>query len=416
MSADQFFYLLFSTYTGREVFGQLTYYYSDICMYTLIFGLTMFIMPEFTMNGCMFYRDVLLLICIVIVHTVYVETQNQNVVIASFIMYLVYLICDWKNTSLTHLGMKILMKIKDDDSFEGEFPMKMERRKLNISAAEYETIGEIIERDQKRFDRDLKNHRIVVTLREWQIHQSGLHHIPNRTAEDVKRSIEVKMRLAEAVYKLIFYLRDYIEEGKISRHTIYNQKIEWELRLKMSEQTNRRFPEDMVNSGLQDGKIDEVSEEQQEDDRVSIGSRRQSVMGESVYEGGDNNEMSAKGFDGEDEDGSKSEKSSHSSRTPSKANLHTKNAGPKGFGSELKKAEKEQQAGGKKRSILTWPDKWIDRIVYIIFYPFFLLYWFVMPNIMYKPAIIKVQETLSLGADRNPLFFHVLHHLRLLSH
>lgn len=70
-----------------------------------------------------------------------------------------------------------------------------------------------------------------------------------------------------------------------------------------------------------------------------------------------------------------------------KVNLHTKNAGVKGFAAELSKANK---SGAVKRSILTWPDKCIDRAVYVIFYPFLVLYWLLLPNIMYKPAIIKV--------------------------
>ncbi len=88
----------------------------------------------------------------------------------------------------------------------------------------------------------------------------------------------------------------------------------------------------------------------------------------------------------DEEDGSRSEKS-YNSMSVNKVNLHTKNAGVKGFGAELSKANK---SGALKKSILTWPDKCIDRAVYVIFYPFLLLYWLLLPNIMHKPAIIKV--------------------------
>ena len=44
----------------------------------------------------------------------------------------------------------------------------------------------------------------------------------------------------------------------------------------------------------------------------------------------------------------------------------------------------------KKLSILTWPDTLLSQIIYVVLYPFHLLYWIIMPNIYHKPEIIKV--------------------------
>lgn len=65
-----------------------------------------------------------------------------------------------------------------------------------------------------------------------------------------------------------------------------------------------------------------------------------------------------------------------------KRNLHTSND---------TKAFKPKGASSKiKQSILDWPNTIMGRIVYVIFYPFYLLYWLTMPNILKNPEIIKV--------------------------
>ncbi len=56
--------------------------------------------------------------------------------------------------------------------------------------------------------------------------------------------------------------------------------------------------------------------------------------------------------------------------------------------------EKMRDKGGKnkKESILTWPQGLFNQIVYVVLYPFHLVYWLVMPNIYDKPEIIKVDR------------------------
>ena len=279
MSADQFFYMLFSTYTRREIFGQITFYYCDVCLYSLIFGLTLFIVPDFSVNGCMFHRDLLLLMAILTVHTVYLLTHDVNVVIGTFGLYVVYLVCDWKNNALTHLGMKMLMKIKDDDSFEGDVPLKMLRKSLDLNVAMYEQMDEILEKYEERFEKNLKLHRIVITLKKWKDYRDG--NSPDKSEADIRRSIELNMAFATAVYKHIFFLRDYIEQGKISRATTYQQKVDWLVRFTMQGQKLKtQFPDGMAVDIEEE--IQELPEEDEEDDNKSNKSdlsRRQSIAG-----------------------------------------------------------------------------------------------------------------------------------------
>ena len=279
MSADQFFYMLFSTYTRREIFGQITFYYCDICMYSLIFGLTLFIVPDFSVNGCMFHRDLLLVVAIVTVHTLYLLTHNVNVIIGSFGLYVVYLVCDWKNNALTHIGMKVLMKIKDDDSFEGDVPLKIPRKGLDMTSLMYEQMDDIIDKYEEKFEKNLKMHRIVITIKKWKDYRDGNN--PDKTEEDIRRSIELNMAFATAVYKHIFFLRDYIEQGKISRATTYQQKVDWLVRFTMQGQKLKtQFPDGMAVDIEEE--IQELPEEDEEDDNKSNKSdlsRRQSIAG-----------------------------------------------------------------------------------------------------------------------------------------
>lgn len=279
MSADQFFYMLFSTYTRREIFGQITFYYCDVCMYSLIFGLTMFIVPDFSVNGCMFHRDLLLVMAIISVHTIYLLTHDVNVIIGGFGLYVLYLVCDWKNNALTHIGMKILMKIKDDDSFEGDAPLKIPRKGLEMSAQMYEQMDDILEKYEEKFEKNLKLHRIVITLKKWKDYRDGNY--PDKSEADIKRSIELNMAFASAVYKHIFFLRDYIEQGKAARAIIYQQKVDWLVRFTMQGQKLKaQFPKDMSEGGIDD-EIQELPEEEEEDNKSNKSdlSRRQSIVG-----------------------------------------------------------------------------------------------------------------------------------------
>lgn len=214
MSADQYFYVVFSTFTNREVFGLLTYYYSEVLLYSAIYGSSMLAITSFSVNNCMMYRDAFLVVAAMIVHMVYVYTQDQNVLFGCFGMYILYLIMDWKNDSLTHLGMKILGKIKDDDSFEGDYPLQMKRRNPTISPESYEEFDLIIEENKERYSRNLNHHEIFTKLwvhkdiRENRIDQEDISQTLNPEEVEVfKKRVYLRMKFAEAVYKHIFYLR-----------------------------------------------------------------------------------------------------------------------------------------------------------------------------------------------------------------
>jgi hypothetical protein len=268
MNADQFFYLLFCTITKREVFGTITYYYCDVLMYSLLFGLTMFAMPRFTMNSCMLYRDMLFVIIAIAVHCLYIISGNQMILFGNFGLYLAYLIADWKNDSLTHIGMKLCGKIKDDDSFEGDFPLELSRDRVNILDSQYEIIPDTIRRKQARWNRNLKNHEIMVSIwldKLMKENNEAEPRGPEFTLEDFHRKRNIRMRWARAVYSIIFYLKYRIEQEKVSRDQKYQ-----------SDHTIlRNMPMAPANAGNEDpDRIDEVSNEQDENDKLSEHARK----------------------------------------------------------------------------------------------------------------------------------------------
>ena len=87
------------------------------------------------------------------------------ILLGNLALYAIYVAADWKNDTITHIGMKLCGKIKDDDSFEGDFPMNMLRTAPNIrDEYEYKQVPKIIRKHARRFNRDIKNHRILMTL------------------------------------------------------------------------------------------------------------------------------------------------------------------------------------------------------------------------------------------------------------
>lgn len=223
MNADQFFFLVFCTLTKREVFGLITFYYTDVLLYTVLFGLTMFFVSKHSINNCMLYRDTLLAIVALLIHISYVLTLNQLILIGNLGLYVIYLVADWKNDTITHIGMKVCGKIKDDDSFEGDFPMNMPRTMPNIKD-EYQNIPRILEKHKERYERDLKHHRIFITLH---LHKRRMENNKENWFDDDElfRKVEVNMRFATAVYKHIFFLKECIETGKNTRENLYHEAI-----------------------------------------------------------------------------------------------------------------------------------------------------------------------------------------------
>ena len=85
----------------------------------------------------------------------------------------------------------------------------------------------------------------------------------------------------------------------------------------------------------------------------------------------------------EDEDDSKSIHSafSISSKRDAKNNIDPK--------IKIEKTISDKNKGEIK-SILSWPKGCFNQVVYVILYPFHLIYWVIMPNIYQKAEIIKV--------------------------
>lgn len=263
MSADQFFYVIFSTFTNREVFGLLTYYYSEVLLYSAIFGASMLATSSFTINNCMMYRDACLVIVAMLVHMVYVFTQDQTVVWGSFGLYIVYLVMDWKNDALTHIGMKLFGKIKDDDSFEGDYPLNMKRKRIEIPSEQYEEIDIIIEENQERFDRNLNYHEIYTKLAiAKEIKDNRIGEMEDQsplTAEELEvfdKRVFLRMKFAEAIYKHIFYLRYLIQKGLEARQLAYERNSDFpglhgagfQMHINANDFDNDRFEEQSAKS------------------------------------------------------------------------------------------------------------------------------------------------------------------------
>lgn len=112
----------------------------------------------------------------------------------------------------------------------------------------------------------------------------------------------------------------------------------------------------------------------------------------------------------EDEEDSKSVHSNKSGFSSNSKNLHSGEKDMKGYFKD-----KDGKVKPKKESILTWPTGKFNRAVYIILYPFHLLYWLIMPNLMHQPEIIKVCLP-NLGPHRYFVFLPFLHWLCLCAH
>lgn len=311
MSADQFFYVVFSTFTNREIIGLLTYYYSDVLMYSLIFGVTLLATGTFSMNNCMMYRDAFLVFAAVVIHIIYVFTKDANIIFGSFGLYLVYVIMDWKNDALTHIGLKMLGKIKDDDSFEGDYPLTtLKRKRIEMTSIQYDQIEEIISLNQERFERNLRNHEIYMRvalekqirternrfeedqpeeemssidsddegeilekkkaykkMMDQDLAKARLEPLGTLEQQMLEKRIAIRMRFAVAVYKHIFFLRHMIEEGQVSRYVKYNDMMIFINQMQGS--TQARFPQSMKKGNIDEGEKFENPSDDEDDDNKS---------------------------------------------------------------------------------------------------------------------------------------------------
>jgi len=265
MNADQFFYLIFNNVTDREAFGLLTYYYNDVLMYSLLFGMTMFKISEFTMNSCMLYRDGVLIMMALVIHVLYIITKNKDLTFASIGLYVLYLVLDWKNDTFTHMGMKLLGRIKDDDSFEGEIPMKMERTPKKITFY-YSNLETIIDEKRDKYYTYLKFHRVLVDrhIMLMLANHPDLKNLPDEDKEDRRRSLtELYMKFGRAVYKCLFLLRFDIKSSMVEREKFFNNMITF----KESNMANRNeLGFEPEKAGRQDININEEIEELPEEE------------------------------------------------------------------------------------------------------------------------------------------------------
>ena len=105
-----------------------------------------------------------------------------------------------------------------------------------------------------------------------------------------------------------------------------------------------------------------------------------------------------------DDDDKLSDRSGNSSISKKSKDLHKGNFRSISLASD----QKTIKPSNTKKGILTWPRGYMERLMYVIFYPFYLLYWLVMPNIMHNPEIIKVRLLLHqvlIGILFSFLFF-----------
>lgn len=275
MNADQFFFLMFSTFTKREIFGQLTFYYCEVIMYSLQFGMTMFFMHKFTINSCMFYRNSLLAMLGLVCHLFYMLTKMKNILIANFCLYIIYLSMDAWNDKLTHIGMKLCGKIKDDDSFEGDFPMRFPRKKLEMKPSQWAEIDSIIEKHEAMYLANLRPTNTIIRIKLEK--EQKIRHFSD---EELERRLRLRKIFARAVLKLVIYLRSYLED------LLNNREISYKNNLKIAQdvhQGNANFSDLQDLPQLAGGttlmenneefkdykKIEELSEEQNESDRMS---------------------------------------------------------------------------------------------------------------------------------------------------
>lgn len=395
MNADQLFYLVFTNFKQREIFGQLTFLYCDIILYTVLFGITLMLTQSFAMNNCMLYRDSILVFIAYTLTILYLITNIKMLLLGHIGLYLLFVILDLQNDYFTHLGLKLIGKIKDDDSFEGQFPMQMPKRRILMTIKEYDTIPEILETYKAQYERDLKNHHIfLVTSYDKMVNAGQINRM------DVKKKIRIRMNFATAVYKHIFYLKNYIEKGRQTRNQAYEEGLRLKHQVNL-ERRNSEIVEKKITDNF-DGPIKEVPEGQSEDSMSERGSaRRSSTVKEDSIE---------KVEAGEEEHAdSKSEKSSFSS-TSNKGALHQDNKSSKGW-TDLEKNEKKR-ASHQKKTILTWPTGWLDRVLYVVFFPFYLVYYLTMPNIFVEPEIIKTILGILISFGYFILFAFLLNQLQ----
>ena len=265
MNADQFFYLVFNNITDREAFGLLTFYYSDVLMYSLLFGMTMFKISEFSMNSCMLYRDGLLIMAGLVIHIMYIITKNKDLHFASLGLYVSYLVLDWKNDSCTHMGMKLLGRIKDDDSFEGEIPMKMKRTAKDFRFL-YSKIEEIIDEKREKYYTYLKFHRVLVdrTVSMMIAHKPDVQELSDEEKHEYKqRKTALYMKFGRAVYKCLFLLRFETKTNLVERENFFSNMISF----KESNMANRKeLGFEPEKSGKQDINFNEEIEELPEEE------------------------------------------------------------------------------------------------------------------------------------------------------
>lgn len=125
-----------------------------------------------------------------------------------------YLFLDFNNDSLTMSLLKIFGKINDDDSFDGEYSLKMPKKRLQIPDEFEDEISTIMEQNKASFD----NNMVCMNIMNMTYLEKKLSHL-GKESRDYKRQFEarkrIRMTFARIVYKIVYFLRDTIERGRV---------------------------------------------------------------------------------------------------------------------------------------------------------------------------------------------------------
>ena len=417
MNADQFFFLIFTNFTNREVFGQLTYLFCDIMQYSVLFAITIIVLSDFKINGCMLYRDSILVFCVYTITMIYLITNIKYLLLIHIGFYFLFLILDWKNDFLTHLGLKVIGKISDDDSFDGEFTSEMKRIERKLEKFPEKRIADLRKMYDHIYSDRLKAFRIsTLRLLKRQGEESSKAKL---TEGDIMKKLSIRMKFAMAVYTAILhYYHDKLRAGRQTRERLISKLIEymdnpnnpeggWRDLKKGS--TLRALSLMSDDKGAQDAEI-HFDEEEISHHEESMGedTDEDSFKDEDDFEGSieqSDSDKSSKEEEEEKEDEKKKKHEAHNIHAPSAPKLHGNSgkgafqfAGHNGIHSNSQghhqlegtaAAENRDHKHNKDASILTWPHGIVRQVVYVIFYPFFLIYRVTLPNIFSTPEIIK---------------------------
>lgn len=319
--------------------------------------------------------------------------NNWNLLWISFGLYVLYLILDFNNDSITMILLKVFGKINDDDSFDGEYSLKMPKKRLQIPDEFEDEISTIMEQNKDSFD----NNMVCMNIMNMTFLEKQLSHLGKETKE-YKRQFEARKKIrntfARIVYKIVYFLRDTIERGRDRPNQgIEQREKQYQSRLNFMEEFQG---DEKVQDGSKDEELDVIEEDPEEAGPLN----RSRVFSRSNTNKASASEIS--NSENKKQDPSDSDNDAQSIRSfgsgfsrNKSVSLHTKSKAQ-----SLKDPVKGEAENSKKDvpiSILTWPKECGEKTLYVIFFPFYVIYWAIMPNLLYKPRISKVLMGILIG-------------------